>query len=139
MKISKIYDNIIQPLRISSKKMFNNPVLRIAHRGQSGHSNAIAHGHDKNIFADSDISGIDATTLEISAQIHQHEPLYKKKVNASGVTSFAIDKAKKHGILTANERIHNNKQDMPYGFCAQHDKQNAENLLLSLKKKYNRI
>jgi hypothetical protein len=139
MKINKIYENILQPLRISSNKTVNKPVLRTLSKRYSGHSDATAHGHDKNIFADSDTGGIDAATLEISVHNYRYEAPKKKKINASIVSSFAIEKAKKHGFLTANERIHTNKRDMPYGFCVQNDKKNAENLLLSLKKKYNNL
>ncbi len=119
----------MHPLRIASHKNMTKPAVRLR---KGVPLQAIAQGHDKNIFSDSDMGSVDAITMEIISQHHSDDIQQRKKLNASTPSKTAIKQATHKGRTTTIE------QTMPYGMCSKTDKENATLLLNALKKQYSR-
>lgn len=131
IKIEKI--NLIRPLRTASHKNLTKPAIRLP-RGTP--SQAIAQGHDKNIFSDVDMGSADAITLELMSQHHDNNIQKRKKLNASIPSKTAIKQATHTGRATIIEHTSTDNQSMPYGMNSKTDKENAAILLNTLKKHY---
>jgi hypothetical protein len=100
-------------------------------------SMATAQAHDQNIFSDMPASGNDPVTFEIMPAYGVHNPLIRKTMNASTISTGAMRDAKHKGHISAVQKTKNDTPDIPYGFNVLKDKHQAQALLSALKKKYN--
>ncbi len=120
---------------LAGHKSMTKPIMRLR-IGMT--SQAIAQGHNQNIFSDSDIGSVDATTLELISQHHSDDIKKIKTLNVATASTTAMIQAIYTGRTTTIECIQTDNQTMPYGINPKIDKENSEILWNTLKKQDNR-